>query len=97
LSITNTSSFFHNTSAKFVQGIAFKNDKSSISFSLFAGNSSHNHISSDAQIIHILSTHLIAVFFIITGSPCPCQTTLAHILAIATHCQTSKFDHPQTI
>jgi hypothetical protein len=97
LSITKTSSFIPKASAKFVQVSTFKNDKSRISFSLFAGKISANQISSEAQIIHKLSTHLIAVFFITTGSPCQCQTTLAQILATATHCQTSRFEPQQTI
>ncbi|MDF1682276.1 MAG: hypothetical protein P1U46_00425 [Patescibacteria group bacterium] len=71
-------------------------DKSIISFSSLEGNSFFSHISSDAHIIPLLSTHLIAVFFIVTVSH-QCQETVAHIFATATACQTSKFEPPHTI
>jgi hypothetical protein len=97
LSISKIKSFFPNKIAKLVQVLEFKLQKSRISFESFAGNSSFNHISSDAQIIQKDSTHLIFVFFIMTGSGSPCQNTLAQSLATATACSNSRFDHQHTI
>jgi len=97
LSISKIASSFFKTSHKFVPVFASIEDKSRISFSLFEGNSFPSQISSAAQIIPKLSTHLMAVFFIITGSQTQCHKTEAQIFATATACQTSKLLHPQTI
>jgi len=97
LSISNISSSFFNTSSILVPGFASIKDISNISFSSLDGKSFFSHISSLAQIIQLLSTHLIAVFFIITGSHSQCHKTLAQILATATHCQISKLEPQHTI
>jgi hypothetical protein len=76
--------------------LIFKEDKSNISVSDSAGNSSFNQISSEAQIIQLLSIHLIFVFFIVIISS-QCQETFAPIFATATFCHTSRFEPPQTI
>jgi len=83
LSISSIVSFFHKRSARFVQVLASSDQKSKIAFGSFVGYSSFSQISSAAQIIQKLSTHLIAVFFIVIVSV-PCQETTAHSFAIAT-------------
>jgi len=83
LSTSSIKSFFHKRSAKFVHVLASIDQKSKIAFGSSVGYSSFNPISSEAQIIQKLSTHLIAVFFIVIVSV-PCQETIAHSLATAT-------------
>jgi hypothetical protein len=83
LSTSNIASFFSKRSARFVQFFASSDQKSKIPFGSSVGYSSFNQISSAAQIIQLLSTHLILVFFIVTVSV-PCHDTTAHNLATAT-------------
>jgi hypothetical protein len=96
LSTSKIASSFHNASAKLVHAFEFRDVISIIHFGSFEGNSSFNQISSLAQIIQKLSTHLIAVFFIVIVSV-PCHETVAQSFATATHCHSSRFDQPQTI
>jgi hypothetical protein len=96
LSTSSIASSLFNNFAKFVQFLASKSQKSSIAFGSFDGKSLSNHISSAAQIIQLLSTHLIEVFFIVIVSV-PCHETVAHILATATFCDNFKFEPPHTI
>jgi len=83
LSTSSIASSLFKSFAKLVPGNASKFQKSRIDFGSSVGYSSFKPISSAAHIIQLLSTHLIAVFFIVIVSV-PCQETTAPNFATAT-------------
>ena len=84
-------------SARGVPAGASKEDRSRISASAAAGNSSPSPISSEAQIMPKDSTPRSLEFLMTTGSPSPCQRTEAPGQETATRIPAHRLLPPHTI